>query len=87
MSRDVSRWFDPAYKEMGNMKSGWFVVTCEVDNGCLIEKWQSIVNALTATQAKGKVYEHWRSQDSETTAKILSARKLSETEIIHMEVR
>ena len=69
------------------MKSAWFVVTCKVDNGCRIEKWQSIVYALTLSQAKFKVYSYWKSQDSETTAEILSVRKLSETEIIHMEVR
>ena len=65
------------------MKFAWFVVTCKVDNGCRIEKWQCIVCAPTVSQAKFKVYNYWKSQDSETTAEILSVRMLSETEIIH----
>lgn len=87
MQRDVSRWFDPAYKEVNSMQFAWFVVTCKVDNGCRIETWQSIVCTPTVTQAKGIVYKYWLSQDSETTAEILDARKLSPTETIHVQVR
>ena len=78
---------DGINEEEEEMQSAWFVVTCEVDNGCRIEEWRSIVNALTASQAKLMVYEDWKSRDNETTAKILSVRHLSEIEIISMKVR
>ena len=69
------------------MQSAWFVVTCKVDNGCRIETWDSIVCALTISQAKLMAKADWHSRDSETTAEVLSARKLSETEIITRQVR
>ena len=69
------------------MKGAWFVVTCKVDNGCRIETWDTIVYAVTLSSAKMQVYHDWISRDNETTAEILSARKLSETEVIRMQVR
>lgn len=69
------------------MKGAWFVVTCKVDNGCRIETWDSLVYAVTLSSAKWEVYNYWTSRDSETTVEILSVRKLSEKEIMHMQVR
>lgn len=69
------------------MQGTWFVVTCKVDNGCRIETWDSIVYALTVSQAKLMAKADWHSRDNETTAEVLSARKLSETEIITRPVR
>ena len=68
------------------MKGAWFLVTCKVDNGCRIETWESLVYALTASQAKLMAKADWETRDNETTASILSARKISETEILTRQV-
>ena len=68
------------------MNSAWFCVTCLVDNGCRWETWESLVYAPTISQAKYLVTEYWNTRDSETTAKVISARKLAETEIFSREI-
>lgn len=68
------------------MKGAWFCITCEVDNGCRIETWESLVYALTLSQAKCMVKADWEMRDSETTAKVISARKLSEIEIFSRQI-
>lgn len=68
------------------MESAWFCVTCMVDNGCTVEKWESLVCAFTASQAKFNVVRHWNNQDSETVAKVISCRKVDETELFDRRV-
>ena len=69
------------------MKNAWYSVLCEVDNGCTIDYWQSIVSAPTSSEAKRIVMHDWVSQDNETTAKILECRLLKEDEVIKKRVR
>ena len=69
------------------MKKAWFSVLCEVDNGCTLELWQSIVRAYTLSEAKRIAKHDWQSKDSETVASVLSCHILPEDEIVKMKVR
>ena len=75
------------FKRYDSMKAAWFVVTCTVDNGCVIEDYETYVYALTNFQAKEKTLKYWRGQDSETDAKIKSCRLLRPDEIITRSVK
>lgn len=68
------------------MQSAWFCVTCEVDNGCRIETWESLVYAPNAMRAQQIVKADWEMRDSETVAKVKSARKLSTIEIFSRQI-
>lgn len=67
------------------MRSDWFIVTCKVDNGCTVERYNTFVNALTASQAKFQAKKYWESQ-YDTSATIENCRHLQASEIFAMRV-
>jgi hypothetical protein len=67
------------------MRSDWFIVTCKVDNGCTVERYNTFVNALTASQAKFQVIKYWDSQ-YDTIVTIENCRHLQASEIFAMKI-
>lgn len=67
------------------MRSDWFIITCTVDNGYTIGRYETFVNALTLSEAKFQAKKYWESQ-YDTSATIEDCRRLRAPEIFAMRV-
>jgi hypothetical protein len=66
------------------MRSDWFIITCTVDNGNTIGRYETFVNALTLSEAKFQAMKFWETQSSgqNTVVKIEDYRRLRPSEIV-----